>query len=294
MPHAPEDHDDLLRSLEPEFAIIRDFLSLRTGDPTLAEGLLRNALATTLCARADAHLTPAQFSIEVLKAALRSLRGRDVAVRARARHARIDLPTVLADGRELPRSMTLAYAMVERVIDSFARASQRDIVREVWSEDVGRNDVPSETALPRRALASLLLRANRRLRLAMHQQQTANVASDGHAILSTIVNIARWPLRRRIEQIAIDSGHASTEVDAWFADWLQRRDVALNELRPDDCLRTRAGRERLTDEYLGHLIPRERDRLQLRRLLLEGASGELTARIDDAYFEELLRDDPRD
>ena len=42
-----------------------------------------------------------------------------------------------------------------------------------------------------------------------------------------------------------------------------------------------------SSEYVRELIRRDRDRLQLRTLLLDGASSAATAPVDRAYFERL-------
>lgn len=42
-----------------------------------------------------------------------------------------------------------------------------------------------------------------------------------------------------------------------------------------------------SSEYVRELIRRDRDRLQLRKLLLAGAASAPTAPVDEAYFEDL-------
>ncbi|MFC4311728.1 type II toxin-antitoxin system ParD family antitoxin [Steroidobacter flavus] len=44
-----------------------------------------------------------------------------------------------------------------------------------------------------------------------------------------------------------------------------------------------------SSEYVRELIYKEQDRLQLRNLLLDGASSALTKRVDSAYFEGLRK-----
>ena len=44
-----------------------------------------------------------------------------------------------------------------------------------------------------------------------------------------------------------------------------------------------------SSEYLRELIRRDQHRLQLRNLLLEGASSAPTAPVNEAYFDELRR-----
>ncbi|MFC4311594.1 hypothetical protein ACFPN2_21020 [Steroidobacter flavus] len=289
MPDARDTLDDWVNWLEPAYASFRDFLLLRTGDATRAGDLLRDALLTTLSTNADTPISLVEFSRAVLKAALSSLRHRDEAARTQATHARLDVPAVLAGSRALLRSAADVDALVRSVIDSFARICQRELVRAAWSEAFARGTSLLEDALPRDALVHLLLRAHRRLVLAMHQQELARLGLETDSILSTTVDIARWTLRRRIEQIVINSGANRFEVDAWFADWLHAPDAALDDLRPDECLSTRAGRERFTDEYLRHLIHREQDRLQLQRLFVEATADEPLLPADAAYFEELRR-----
>lgn len=44
-----------------------------------------------------------------------------------------------------------------------------------------------------------------------------------------------------------------------------------------------------SSEYVRELIRKDRDRLRLRNLLLEGAASPMTATVDDGYFEDLRR-----
>jgi hypothetical protein len=288
MPDTREDLDDRIRLLEPAYAIFRDFLVLRAGDAALASELLHEAIATTLSAHADSPLTLETFPIAMLKVALRALGDRDETTRVQAQRSAVDLTTVLTDGRELLRSTDEHQAMVEAVIDSFARASQRNLVHQALTTDAPGATLILDHAVSPRFAARLLLRANGRLRIAMHRRALREASLDPNSNMSTIEDIGRWTLRRHMQKIAIEC-LGNFDVDAWFADWLLTPDAALDDLRPNQLLNTRAGRERLTDEYLRHVIHREQDRLQMQRLFVEPTHGEPTKVVDRAYAEALRR-----
>jgi antitoxin ParD1/3/4 len=45
-----------------------------------------------------------------------------------------------------------------------------------------------------------------------------------------------------------------------------------------------------SSEYVRELIRRDKDRIQLRNLMLEGAESEVSGEADDKYFESLRKD----
>lgn len=288
MTHDREDLEYLMHLLEDEYAIFRDFLTRRTGDPGLAGELLQQAIATALASEAGLALSSGKLAGCVLSIALRSLRHRDKAERARAARAMSDAQAVLADARELLSQGNVSDAMIEAVIDSFARPSHRDIVRSAFRRQAALANPFDESALDR-AATRILFRAHRRLRIAMYQQEFRSALFDPALPDASLAAAGARALKRRARSIVAESGNASFDLEAWLVKWIKKTNPALGNQRPEDCLRTVAGQQRMSDEHLREGVRREQDRLQLRSLLLEEATGAPTKPVDEAYFEELLR-----
>jgi hypothetical protein len=123
----------------------------------------------------------------------------------------------------------------------------------------------------------------------LDQHELRNSLLDAAVHAATVENGDLRSTTERVDKIVMESGQAAFEVDAWLMRWLQQPIPALRNQRPDELLRTRAGRQRLTHGYLRKLIRAEQDRLELRGLLLEGARSALAQPADAAYFEGLRR-----
>lgn len=263
-----DDLEYLAALFKQEYATLHGFLASKTSEPGLVGRLLQNAVVSVRSRTVPPRSR--EFALCVVRIVLISLGRRHRAERIEGLGA-IDLDVVIADSRELFTSTDVSVAVLEQVTNSFPNSIHREIVRRAFRVgEVNANYVSSHAAMSKRAAARVLLRANRRLRVALAQQELRSGTEH-------------------VKKNVIKSEQAAFEVDAWLVQWLQQLIPALQNQRPYELLRTRAGRQRLTREYLRKLIRAEQDRLQLRGLLLEGAQAAPTQPADAAYFERLHR-----
>jgi len=160
--------------LKHRFAIFSGFLSLRTGEPALADLVVQQALVKALAesARRDTRILVPEFSILVLKTAMRMLRGYP-AMRMRSSDPRSALQAVLDDTRGLLKLRHPSTAMVKWVVQSFDRTHQRDLVRRALCRKTSSDIACHDAFAPHRTAVMILLRANLRLRIAILQRELA-------------------------------------------------------------------------------------------------------------------------
>lgn len=281
-----DDLEYLVALFKQEYATLQGFLAHKTSEPGLVGRVLQNAVVGVHYCTATPRSS--EFALYVVRSVMSSLGGRHEAECTKDLDA-VGLDAALADSRELCTSTDVSAAVLEQVTNSFPSSEHREIVRRAFrAGEVDANYVSSHAGMSKRAAARVLLRANRRLRVILAQHELRNSLLDA-AVHAATVNEELRSRTEHVEKIVIESEHAAFEVDAWLVQWLQQPNPALRNQRPDELLRTRAGRQRLTHEYLRKLIRTEQDRLQLRGLLLEGARAAPTQPADAAYFERLRR-----
>lgn len=281
-----EDLDYLLALFKQEYATLQDFLARKTRDPERVGDVLQNAVVSVRPGAATP--SSSEFAVYVVRIVLTSLGGRHGAERTEGLGA-VDLDAVLAESRELFTSTDVSVAVLEQVTNSFPSSIHREIIRRAFlTGEVNANSVSSDLGTNKCDAARVLFRANRRLRVSLAQHELRNSLLDAavHAAIGANESLSKT---EHVPKNVIESAHAAFEVDAWLVKWLQQPNPALQNQRPAELLRTRAGRQRLTHEYLRKLIRAEQDRLQLRGLLLEGARAAPTQEADAAYFERLRR-----
>lgn len=282
-----DDLEYLVALFKQEYATLHGFLARKTSEPDLVGDVLQNAVLSVRSCTATPRSS--EFALYAVRIVLSSLSGRHGAERTENLGA-VDLDAVLADGRKLFASTDVSVAVLEQVINSFPISIHREIVRRAFrTGDVNANYVSSHAGMSKRAAARVLLRVIRRLRVTLAQHELRNSLLNAAAHAATVANEELRSRTEHVEKIVIESEHAAFEVNAWLVKWLQQPIPALQNQRPDELLRTRAGQQRLTHEYLRKLLRTEQDRLQLRGLLLEGARAAPIQPADAAYFERLRR-----
>ena len=282
-----DDLEYLVALFKQEYATLHGFLARKTSEPGLVGRVLQNAVVGVRYCTATPRSS--EFALYVVRIVLSSLSGRHEPERTEDLGA-VDLDAVLGDSRELRTSTDVSVAVLEQVTNSFPSSIHREIVRRAFrAGEVNANYVSSHAGMSKRAAARVLLRANRRLRVTLVQHELRNSLLDAAVHAATVANDQLRSRTEQVEKIVIESEHAAFEVDAWLVQWVRQPNPALQNQRPDELLTTRAGRQRLTHEYLRKLIRTEQDRLQLRGLLLEGARAAPTQPADAAYFERLRR-----
>lgn len=289
-PSMAEESDDLeylVALFKQEYATLHGFLASKTREANLVGRVLQNAVVSVRSCTATPRSS--EFALYVVRIVLSSLGGRRGAERTEGPGV-VDLDAVLADSRELLTFTDVSAPVLEQVTNSFPSSIHREIVRRAFrAGEVNATYVSSHIGMSKRAAARIVLRANRKLRVTLAQHELRNSLLDAAVQAATVANEAFRSRTEHIEKIVIESEHATFEVDAWLVQWLQQPNPALQNQRPDELLRTIAGRQRLTHEYLRKLIRTEQDRLQLRDLLLEGARAAPPQPADAAYFERLRR-----
>lgn len=282
-----DDFGYLTGLFEREYASLHHLLAHRIGDSEVAADLLHNAIVSSQKHTSAPEPSSGEFAVYVVRIALNTLGSRYEAQSTKDLGV-WDLNVVLEDIRKLLSTTDVPASVSEQVINSFPSSAHREIVRRAFRADVANASSFSDYGINEQAAARVVFRANRRLRIAMHQRQLRNSLLDA-AVNSTLETKEPRAMRRQLQRSVVESDGAAFEVDAWLVKWLQQPIPAFNNRRPDELLRTRVQQQRLTHGFLRVFLRQERDRLHLQRLLLEGARSTTAVPTDAAYFDSLRR-----